>query len=260
MTYIDTHCHLNFPPFHRDLEAVIANARSAGVTHLINVGTDLVTSRESVNLASRYQHIFATVGVHPHDAKTYLPSVAADLERLAQEAKVVAIGEIGLDYFRNLSAKPQQISAFRYQLKLALAVRKPIVIHCRDAYQDVINLLDTDYLPHLGGRPPGVIHSFSSHPVYLQEFLKRGFFIGINNMVTYPEREGLVASVQAVPLDRLLIETDAPYLPPQDRRGQRNEPAWVVSAAEKIAELKSVTTEEVAQASRANAIHLFGLR
>jgi len=260
MNYIDTHCHLNFPQFHHDMEGVINETFKAGVIKVVNIGTNLQTSKESVNLASRYKNIIASVGIHPHDAKTIDANALKQLESLAKDSKVVAVGEIGLDYFRNFSAKEHQKQAFIKQLQMAIRLEKPIIIHCRDAYGDILNILDEIYLPHLKRRLPGVIHSFSSGPKYLKEFLKRGFYIGFNGMITYPGNEQLIEAVRTVPINKLLIETDAPFLAPQNYRGQRNEPKWVIDVARMVAEIKHTNIDEVAKLTTDNAMRLFELK
>lgn len=260
MNYIDTHCHLNFPQFHRDMEKTILRSLQAGLIYLINVGTDVRSSGESANLASRYKEIYAAVGVHPHDARKSLVGLSASLAPFLKNPKVVAIGEIGLDYYRNLSSQEQQKAVFAEQLRLALNYHKPVILHCRDAYRDMLNILDEVYLPQLKGELPGVVHSFSAGPSYLQEFLRRGFYIGFNGMITYPDHESLVEAVRNTPLDRLILETDAPYLPPEGHRGERNEPMLVKEVAAKVAELKKMDVEEVVSRSTANAILLFGLQ
>ena len=260
MIYIDTHCHLNFSQYHSDMEEVIARAFEADVAKLINIGTDLKTSRESVNLASRYQNIFASVGVHPHDARNVSTDTISQLAVLAKDRKVVAIGEIGLDYYRNLSSKEAQKRVFAKQLELALKLKQPVVIHCRDAYKDVLDILDEVYMPGLGDQLPGVIHSFSSGINYLQEFLKRGFYIGFNGMITYPNNSKLIEAVKATPNERILIETDAPYLSPQAYRGNRNEPMWIIETAKTISQVKEISLEEVANITTNNAMCLFRLK
>jgi len=260
MNYIDTHCHLNFPQFHRDMEKTILRSFQAGLIYLINVGTDLRTSGESVNLASRYKGIYAAVGVHPHEARKNLEGITSKLTELSSRPKVVAIGEIGLDYYHNLSSQDYQKQVFSEQLKLAVRVQKPIILHCRDAYRDVLNILDEIYLPHIEDRSPGVIHSFSAGLNYLQEFLRRGFYIGFNAMITYPGNESLEESVRNTPMDRILLETDAPYLPPIDHKGERNEPMRVIEVAAYIAHLKNVDVEEVIAKSTVNAMSVFGLQ
>jgi len=260
MNYIDTHCHLNFSQFHQDLEKVINESYNAGLIKLVNVGTDLKDSKESINLASRYKDIFASVGIHPHNAKIFNSDTLVQLELMAKDHKVIAIGEIGLDYFRNLSAKERQKEVFTKQLNLAIKLEKPIIIHCRDAYKDVIDLLDKEYLPYLKDRLPGVIHSFSAGPNYLREFLKRGFYIGFNGMVTYSGNDKLLESLKLTPKDKILIETDAPFLPPQNYRGNRNEPKLIIEVAKVIAQNKECNLNEVAEFTTANAFNLFNLK
>ncbi len=260
MNYIDTHCHINFSQFHRDMEEVITESSNAGLVKLINVGTDLKASKESINLASRYKDIFASVGIHPHDAKTLNSDTLTQLELMAKDNKVVAIGEIGLDYFRNLSAKERQRDAFAKQLKLAIKLEKPIIIHCRDAYGDILDLLDKEYMPYLKGQLPGVIHSFSAGPNYLREFLKRGFYIGFNGMITYPGNDKLLESLKLTPKDKILLETDAPFLAPQSHRGERNEPKLVIEVAKAIAKYKECSLDDVAEFTTTNAFSLFNLK
>lgn len=260
MDYVDTHCHLNFPQFHRDMEKTILRSFQAGLIYLINVGTDLKTSDECVNLASRYKEIYAAVGVHPHEARKNLEGVTSKLTQLLRHPKVVAIGEIGLDYYRNLSSQDYQKQVFKEQLNLALEAHKPVILHCRDAYRETLNILDEIYLPNLQGRCPGVIHSFSAGPNYLQEFLRRGFYIGLNAIITYPGNDSLEESVRLVPLNRILLETDAPYLPPVNMRGERNEPMRVTNVATHIALLKNIDVEEVITKTTVNALSVFGLQ
>lgn len=258
MVLIDTHVHLNFPEFREDMEAVINRAWDNNIAAVVNVGTDPETSKESVNLAQRYDGIYAAVGIHPHFADQY-EGLANRLKALVKENKVVAIGETGLDYFRNLSRHDTQLVAFRSQLGLAIATKKPIILHCRDAYTEMLGILEADYVPRLGGRLPGVIHSFAAGPAYAQKFLKLGFYIGINNLVAYPKSVSLQESVKIVPLDRIVLETDCPYLPPQQLKGQRCEPIHVTEVARKIAELKGVSVKQVEEATAQNAKKVFGI-
>ena len=259
MQLTDTHIHLNFPQFHPDLEAVISRMQETGVTTAINIGVDAQTSKESVTLAERFTWLSAAVGLHPHSADQ-LDAQIEQIRMLAKHPKVVAIGEIGLDYFRNQVSDADQIRAFREQLKLALQIEKPVILHCRDSYPQVLAVLQEDYLPHLGDRLPGVVHSFTGNPAQAQQFLKAGLFIGINNIVTYPGSIGLQEAVKMIPLDRLLIETDSPYLPPQHLRGERCEPSYVIEAARKIAELKDLPLKQVVETTSANARQLFGIQ
>lgn len=258
MTLIDTHVHLNFPQFHPDLEETIEKAKAQNLRALVNVGTDLITSQESINLASRFDHIYATVGLHPHDADSWEKQIDG-LKQLARQLKVVAIGEIGLDYFRDLSSREAQLAAFRAQLDLAIQLKKPVVIHCRDAYTEVLAVLEQEYIPKLNGRSPGIIHSFATGPAYAQKFLKLGFYIGINNMVTYPTNISLQEAVKIIPLEKLVLETDCPFLPPWHLRGKRCEPSYVVDVARKIAEIKDVGVRAVETASTLNACQVFGI-
>lgn len=258
MKLIETHAHLNFAEFHEDLENVIEQSRVSGIEVIVNVGTDLVTSQESVNLAERYQFIFATVGVHPHSAAE-LPDTLSQLKHLATHPKVVAIGEIGLDYFRNLASHTDQVAAFQEQLKLALQIRKPVVLHCRDAYTEVLQILADDYIPQVGTRVPGIVHSFTAGPAVVRRFLQMGFFIGLNNIVTYPKNTSLREAIKDIPLTRIVLETDCPYLPPQALRGQRCEPQYVLEVAKTIAEIKGLSVAEVAAQTTANAKIAFGL-
>ena len=258
MKLIDTHIHLNFPQFHGDLEQVIERMKQASVTGAINIGVDAKSSQESVKLAERLDWLFASVGVHPHSADEINQQIEI-IEELASHPKVVAIGEIGLDYYRNLVSAGEQVEAFKQQLQIALKHQKPVILHCRDSYAQVISVLEDFYLPHLNGRHPGVVHSFTGTPSYAQKFLKLGFNLGINNIVTYPSSKTLQEAVKIIPLDRILLETDSPYLPPQHLRGERCEPSYVVEAARKVAELKGVSVKEVVDATTRNANTLFGL-
>jgi len=258
MTFIDTHVHLNFAQFHPDLEETIDRAWQHNLIAMVNIGTDLATSQESVNLATRYAKIYATVGLHPHDADNW-ESQMDGLKQLANQPKIVGIGEIGLDYFRNLSAHDQQLTAFRAQLDLAVKLAKPVVLHCRDAYTEMIALLEEEYIPRIGSRIPGIIHSFAAGPAYAQKFLKLGFYVGLNNMVSYPANASLQEAVKIIPLERMVLETDCPFLPPWHLKGKRCEPSFVVDVARKIAEIKGVPVQSVETASTHNAQQIFNL-
>lgn len=258
MAIIDTHVHLNFPQFHGDLEAVIDRAWQTGLIAMINIGTDLKTSQESVNLATRYANIHATVGLHPHDADNW-ESQIDQLKQLARQPHVVAIGEIGLDYYRNISAHDHQLAAFQAQLDLALQVNKPVVLHCRDAYTEMLAILEENYIPNLGDRLPGVVHCFNAGPAYAQKFLKMGFYLGINNLATYPSSTSLVEALKIIPLERIVLETDCPFLPPWHLKNQRCEPAYVIEVVRKIAEIKEVPVERVETITTENAKRLFDI-
>ncbi len=268
---MDSHAHVHFPQFDDDREAVIERAREAGVVAILDVGTDLASSRAAVALAEGYDFIYAAVGVHPHDAKTVTPDVLAELRALARHPKVVAIGEIGLDYYRDLSPRPVQRRAFADQLALAAELGLPVVIHSREAYEDVLATLREGTggrVPRVGetydgrgGVPPraGVFHSYSGGPEGLDDVLALGFCVGISGPVTFSKAERLRAVAAQVPLDRLLIETDCPYLTPEPYRGRRNEPAYVRYVAEAVARARGVSEEEVGRATADNTRRLFGI-
>jgi len=262
LTLIDTHAHLDFRKFDADRPAVIERARAAGVAAIVNVGTDLESSCRAVSLAEEYEGIYAAVGMHPHSAETLDGATLSELRDLAQRPKVVAVGEIGLDYYRNLSPRDAQWRAFQAQLAWAARLGKPVIVHDRDAHEDIIKALSKwaeglDGLA-LAGRL-GVLHTFSGDLDMAQEAIDLGFYISISGPVTYRNAGRLPEVVRALPLDRLLVETDCPFLAPEPHRGKRNEPAYTRLVAERIAELKGISFEEVAQATTANARHLFEL-
>jgi TatD DNase family protein len=229
----------------------------------VNVGTDLSTSQQAVDLAKEYDCIYAAVGTHPHDAKNLSGATLAELRELARDPKVVAVGEIGLDFYRNLSPHDAQRRAFQAQLAWAAKLGKPVVIHDRDAHDEIMEILSgwaagmdsTSLVGRLG-----VLHTFSGDLAMAQEAMELGFFISISGPVTYKKAEQLSAVVQSLPLDRLLIETDCPFLTPHPYRGKRNEPAYVRLVAEQIAVLKGVSFEAVAEATTVNAKRLFGFK
>lgn len=252
MVLIDSHAHVDFPQFTDDRDAVIERARDSGLTALVNIGTNVNTSRASVRLAERYDFIWATVGIHPHDAQTATSEAVAELRALTQEPKVVAIGEIGLDYYRDYSPRPTQREAFRHQLALASELDLPVVVHSRDAHGDVVSIL-RDW------EGTGVFHTYAGGPKRLDQVLDMGFFIGLSGPVTYSGAEKLRDVARAVPLDRLLIETDCPYLTPEPHRGKRNEPAFVRFVAQAIARARGESMDKIARATPENARRLFGL-
>jgi TatD DNase family protein len=262
LTLIDSHAHLDSPKFDADRGVVLERAKAAGVAVLISVGADLASSRRAVELAEGDDAIYATVGIHPHDAKTLDGEALAALRELAQRPRVVAIGEIGLDFYRDLSPRDVQRRAFQAQLGWAARLGKPVVIHDRDAHDEILEIL-TGWARGLGsvsleGRL-GVLHTFSGDLAMAERAIDLGFYISISGPVTYRNARQLPEIVQALPLDRLLVETDCPYLAPHPYRGKRNEPAHVQWVAKRIAELKNLAFEEVAAATTANAQHLFDL-
>jgi TatD DNase family protein len=249
---IDSHAHLDFSPFDDDREAVIERAEEAGVVAILNVGTSLRSSRAAVALAEQHGFIYAAVGIHPHDAVTATAVVLDELRTLACHPKVVAVGEIGLDYYRDLSPRPAQRRAFADQLALAADLKLPVVVHSREAHDDVLTALQ-------GWDGTGVLHSYSAGPERLEEVLGLGFSVGVSGPVTFPKADRLRAVAAAVPLDRLLVETDCPYLTPVPHRGRRNEPAYVQYVVEAVARARGVPAHGVAQATADNARRVFGI-
>ena len=259
MFVIDTHAHLDFPQFDGDREQVIERALATGVKTMINVGADLVSSRAAVALADTYPQVYAAVGVHPHDAKTLTEETLEELKALASHPRVVAIGEIGLDFYRDLSPRDQQRRAFQQQLALAREMGKPVVIHDRQAHQEVMSIL-RQWIDSNVRQPPGVLHCFSGDLAMAQEAIELGFYISIAGPVTFQNARRLRELVHQLPLEKLLIETDCPYLTPHPPRGKRNEPAYVKLVAQEIARIKGLSLEEVARITSSNAQALFALK
>ena len=261
---IDTHAHLDFSQFDADRQEVITRAQEAGVELIVNAGAGLEASQAGVALAETYPQVYAAVGVHPHEAKTLNDDVLEELRALAQHPKVVAIGEIGLDYYRDRSPRPVQRQAFQQQLALARELGKPIIVHDREAHDDVMNMLRQwvreGYQPYaISNQPVGVMHCFSGDLAMAREVIEMGFYISIPGPVTFINARRLPELVRALPLERLLIETDCPYLTPHPHRGKRNEPAYVRLVAEAIAQTRGIPLEHVARITTANARALFDL-
>lgn len=252
MQLFDSHAHLDFRQFNTDREPVIERAQQAGLVGILNVGTDLPSSRAAIALAERYDFVRAAVGVHPHDAKTVTPQVLAEVRTLARHPKVVAIGEIGLDYYRNHSPRPVQQRAFASQLDLASELGLPVVVHSRDAHEEVLATLR-------GWNGIGVFHAYSAGPERLEEVLALGFSIGVAGPVTFPNAHRLRETAAAVPLERLLVETDCPYLTPVPFRGRRNEPAHVRYVVAEVARARKMPAQVVAERTMGNAVRLFGI-
>jgi len=252
MHLTDSHAHLNFSQFNADRDAVIERARQAGLVAILNVGTDLASSKASVALAKKHDFIYAAVGIHPHDARYVNERVLDQLRVLTRHPQVVAIGEIGLDYYRDRSPRPVQRRAFAEQLALAAELDLPVIIHSRDAHDDVMEQLR-------GWDGIGVLHSYSGGPERLDEVLELGFYVSISGPVTFPSADRLRRVAEIVPLERLLVETDCPFLTPVPRRGQRNEPTLVRHVVEAVARARRAPAETVAQATADNLDHLFDI-
>ncbi|MGH2621186.1 MAG: TatD family hydrolase [Anaerolineales bacterium] len=257
----DTHCHLMLPEFSADLDRTLERAQVAGIRTLIVPGVDLSTSREAVTLAESHPGMFAAVGIHPHQSESWSQSVGSELRELARSPAVKAIGEIGLDYYRDRAPRPAQRSALEAQLELADELGLPVIVHNRAAIEELLAVL----IEWSGGLEPrlrsraGVLHAFSGEPEHAQTAIGSGFYIGVAGPLTYPNASPLRELLQRVSLERLLLETDSPYLPPQSHRGQRNEPAHLPEIATALAKLHAAEFEKVAQLTSQNASVLFDL-
>jgi TatD DNase family protein len=252
---IDTHCHLDMSAYQGDLEALLFRAGEAGVTRIISVGIDLPSSRRAIALAERHEGIYATVGVHPHNVAELSEADYAELQALCRHPKVVAYGEIGLDYVKNYAPVSLQKEHFGRQVALAGKLRLPLVVHDREAHEEIMEMLEA-----AGPFPAGgVMHCFSGDAVFARRVLDLGFHISIPGVVTFAKAEMLQEAVREIPLSSLLLETDGPFLAPVPRRGRRNEPALLLYTAQKVAELKGLSLDEVALQTTMNAVRLFGL-
>jgi TatD DNase family protein len=251
VSLIDSHCHLDSPEFDNDREAVIERALEAGVERIVAIGTgsgppDL---EAGVRLADKYPAFYATVGVHPHDAAKAAPADLEKLVGLLKHPKVVAVGEMGLDYHYDFSPRDEQKSVFVDQMAIAGAARKPIVIHTREAWDDTLALIEQYWKPY---GLPGIMHCFSGGPGEAERALDLGFYLSFGGILTFPKAVDVQAAAKQAPRDRILVETDAPYLAPVPKRGKRNEPALVVHTARKLAELRGEAYEEVCRTTSEN--------
>jgi TatD DNase family protein len=253
--FVDTHCHVHFPDYELDADQVIADAIDAGVTRMIAVGCTLADSKLGIEMAARHKSIWASIGIHPHEAKLYVNNNTAlqQFRDLARQPRVVAIGEIGLDYYYNHSSKRDQAEMFRFQLVLAQEHNLPVIFHVRDAFDDFFAVVD-DFKGI-----SGVIHSFTADKATLDECLARGLYIGLNGIMTFTKDKQQLDAARAVPLDKLLLETDAPFLTPVPFRGTICQPKHVVETAKFLAKLKDTSLEEIAAATTQNAKRLFNL-
>ncbi len=263
--FVDTHLHVADSKFDADRQAVIERAQEVGVTTLIEIAESPETWESAVAMAEQYPYIYVSLGIHPHHAHEAgpdaWPSLSKKLRDLLKRPKVVALGEFGLDYFRMQNTKEQQDYLFRQQLDLAKELGKPIVIHCREAQADIQKGL-SGYYPEtffekFCAQPKGTIHCFSGTWEDAQTYFKHGFVLGVDGPVTYPNSKSLKDVVYRMPLERMVLETDSPYLPPQTHRGERNEPSYIPAIASQVADLKHKSLEEVARQTTLNAKALF---
>jgi len=249
--FIVTHTHLHHPEFDADRDAVLERARSAGVETCLAIGTDVADSQRAVEFAGKHPDVFASVGVHPHEAAKVDTAELEGLARVAASGRVVAWGETGLDYYYEHSPKDMQRERFSDQIRIAGQLGLPLIIHTRDAWDDTFCILDEQ--SHCGG----VFHCFTGEREHAEAAISRGFFVSFSGIVTFSKAQALQAVVARVPLDRVLIETDCPFLAPVPNRGKRNEPAFVSLVAAKLAELRGIPVEEIARWSRENARRCF---
>jgi len=254
--FIDTHAHLLDGKFDKDRTEVIARALEQKVLKIVEIGCDKNDCEKTIEFAEKNENIYFTLGIHPQNSAETLPDDFLKLKDLAKHPKCIGIGETGLDYHYESSQKPAQKGAFVEHLKIARELAKPIILHCRDAYKDFVDILENDLKEN--GPVKGVVHCFSGSKAYALKLIQLGFFLGIDGPVTYPGSNDLRETVSAVPIENILLETDCPYLAPQERRGQRNEPAFLPFIANQIAKIKKIDIEAVEQMTTKNAVKLFG--
>ena len=251
--FFDTHAHIQMTEFDADREETLARAKSAGIELMVTVGYHLEASQRAVEAAQRYSQVYASVGIHPHDAKHYDEKTEQALRELAGSPKVVAIGEAGLDFFRDRSPRPAQIEAFRRQIHLAKERGLPLIVHDREAHQETMQILKQEQAEAV------VLHCFSGDLAMAEEAWARGYYTSIAGPVTYPKNEGLREVVRNARPDRFVLETDCPYLPPQAFRGQRNEPAHLLSTAHEVAGLLQMSLDALGRLTGENARRLFSI-
>jgi len=252
--YIDSHAHINFNRFDEDRDEVIQRAKNCGIDYILNIGIDLSTSRQSIKLAEKYELIYASVGVHPHDAEKVKPEHWKQLEKMIEHPKVVAVGEIGLDFYRNYSPRDVQHKVLRRQLQLAVDTNMPIIVHTRNAWPEILNIFEGEYK----GKLTGVFHCFSGEEEHVKRVLDLGFYISFTGVVTFKKSQALEIA-KKIPLNRILLETDCPFMAPTPFRGKRCEPAYIPFIAEKIAEVRGIDEQELARQTSENVKKLFGI-
>ncbi|MBI1909288.1 MAG: TatD family hydrolase [Deltaproteobacteria bacterium] len=253
----DTHAHLNFPEYVGEEEAVLQRAQEAGVGIIINIG---LTEKErdpadAVALARRYPFIYAAVGIHPHDAASATPEAMAHIEKLAGDKRVVAVGEVGLDFYYEHSPKEVQQNALRQFIRMAKRLKKPLVIHCRDAFQELKLIFQEEGASDVGG----VLHCYTGDEPFARWAIENNFYISFSGIITFKKTEGLQQVARVLQEDKILVETDCPFLAPEPFRGKKNEPAYVRYTAQKLAEIRGVSLEEMAALTTRNAIKCFRL-
>jgi TatD DNase family protein len=255
MMLIDTHAHLEMPEFRRDLTEVIQRAKASGVEYIFTVGTEKKDWNRALEIAHSNPSVYAILGVHPHNVRKIDEETYPALRKLCADDKVKAYGEIGLDFFRNLSPRDVQLKRFREQIQFAKELGLPIVVHDREAHKETLEILKSEKVEGYGG----IIHCFSGNYEMARECIDMGFYISIPGSITFKNARGFQEVVKQIPLDSLLIETDAPFLTPVPFRGKRNEPSYVGYTAQKVAEIKKVPFEKVAEVTTENALRVYKL-
>ncbi|MGE5308385.1 MAG: TatD family hydrolase [Deltaproteobacteria bacterium] len=250
---IDTHCHLDFKDFDIDRDQIIANCRSNGLVAVVNVGSTLATSKAAVEMAAQYDIVYACVGCHPHDADSFTPADLSLLEELCSRPKVVGIGETGLDYYHNLSTVENQRRVFEAHIDLARRKGLPLVVHTREAQEDTLAVLDAHKAEKV------IIHCFAGDEKFLKACIDRGYYISFTCNITYKKAANLRQAAAIAPLERICVETDAPYLSPEGRRGKRNEPVYARAACDQVAVSRGMDKDEAARATTANARKFFNI-
>ncbi len=252
--YFDTHAHYDDKKYDEDRHALLASFKQNNISHVINIGCDIKSSLASIELAKKYDFVYASVGIHPHNAKDTNDEDYDTLYKLAKDSKVVAIGEIGLDYHYNFSPKEKQIEVFTNLLKISKNITMPVIIHSREACQDVFDTIKKS------GVTKGVIHAYSGSLELAKEYIKLGFFIGVGGVVTFKNAKKLVDVVKNIPLENILLETDSPYLTPEPFRGTRNNSQNLKFVAQKISEIKQIDSTLVEDITLKNAQNLFCIK
>lgn len=246
--FVDSHCHLEMESYDRDRTRVIDDGFRNGLSAMVTVGTEESYFQKVIDIVESHSNIYGAIGIHPHNAQDFNEALAGTIRRYIRHKKIVGYGEIGLDFFKNHSPRKTQETVFREQIEIAKEVRLPIIVHSRSAPEETLNILREHYKNQHGG----VIHCYSYDLTLARKFLDLGFYISIPGTITYPKNHTLIEVVKNIPLDRILSETDAPFLTPQPKRGKRNEPAFVKFTVEKIAQILEKPVDEVAQAILAN--------
>jgi TatD DNase family protein len=260
LSLIDSHAHVDMEQFDSDREEVIYRAKQSGVNFIINVGIDLASSLKAIELSRQNPSIIAAAGIHPQETGSTSEQDIAELSRIASDPHVAGIGEIGLDFYRDYSPHEQQLKVFKQQLSLADELNKPVIIHCRQAEKEMMDVLTEWRARNSPSREPaGVIHCFNGTIAAANAYLQMGFYISLGAYIGYPSSKSLREVIKHLPMDKLMIETDSPFLPPQGRRGERNEPSYVVEAARELAAIKGLSLDGVADYTTENTKRLFGI-